>query len=102
MAIQNGYMDLAEKLIDSGSNLNLQDSNGRYAYVYVIQQSIDFITKYFCKLRTALHLAIENGYLQLAKKLIESSANLDLQDSNGRQSSEFKYFFQFIDSGETF
>ena len=36
LAIQNGYMDLSEKLIDSASNLNLQDSNGRYAYVYVI------------------------------------------------------------------
>ena len=37
-AIQNGYMDLAEKLIDSGSNLNIQDSSGRYSNIYVIQQ----------------------------------------------------------------
>ena len=84
MAIQNGYTDLAQKLIDLGSNLNLQDSKGRYAYVYVIYQSIDFITKSLWKPRTALHLAIEYGYLQLVEKLIESGANLDLQDSNGR------------------
>ena len=84
LAIQNGYMDLSEKLIDSASNLNLQDANGRYAYVYVIYQSIDFITKSLWKPRTALHLAIENGYVQLAEKLIESGANLDLQDSRGR------------------
>ena len=93
MAIQNGYMDLAEKIIDSGSNLNLQDSNGRYAYVNVIQQSIDFITKSFCKLRTALHLAIENEYLQLAEKLIKSGANLDLQDSNGRFVFKIQTYF---------
>ena len=84
MAIQNGYTDLAQKLIDLGSNLNLQDSKGRYAYVYVIYQSIDFITKSLWKPRTALHLAIDYGYLQLVEKLIESGANLDLQDSNGR------------------
>ena len=29
--IQNGYLDLAEKFIESGSNLNHQDSSGRYA-----------------------------------------------------------------------
>ena len=30
--IQNGYLDLAEKVIESGSNLNVQDSSGRYMY----------------------------------------------------------------------
>ena len=29
--IQNGDLDLAEKLIESGTNLNVQDSSGRYA-----------------------------------------------------------------------
>ena len=29
--IQNGYLDLAEKFIESGSNLNHQDSSGGYA-----------------------------------------------------------------------
>ena len=30
--IQYGYLDAAEKLIESGSNLNDQDSSGRYMY----------------------------------------------------------------------
>ena len=89
--IQNGYLDLAEKLIDSGSNLNHQDSIGRYSYNYLIQQWFSFIINSLWKSRTALHLAIENGYLQLAEKLIESGANLDLQDSNGRYALKFKY-----------
>ena len=29
--IQNGYLDLANTLIESGSNLNIQDSSGRYS-----------------------------------------------------------------------
>ena len=32
--IQNGDLDLAEKLLESGTNLNVQDSSGRYFYVY--------------------------------------------------------------------
>ena len=38
----------------------------------------------FKKTSTPIHLAIENEYMYLAEKLIESSANLDLQDSSGR------------------
>ena len=29
--IQNGFLDSAEKLIESGFNLNVQDSSGRYS-----------------------------------------------------------------------
>ena len=33
--IQNGFLDSAEKLIDSGFNLNVQDSSGRYSFKFI-------------------------------------------------------------------
>ena len=42
------------------------------------------ICQCFLNLSSALQLAIVNGYSDLATDLVESGANLDLQDSNGR------------------
>ena len=33
--IQNGFLDSAEKLIDSGFNLNVQDFSGRYSFKFM-------------------------------------------------------------------
>ena len=81
----NGNIDLAQKLIEVGASLDLQDSSGRYFWFMYFRKVFLLISGYFSlNSSTALQLAVVNGYSDLATYLIESGANLDLQDSNGR------------------
>ena len=79
----NGTIDLAQKLIEVGASLDLQDSSGRYFWFMYFNKISRYLSM-FLNLSTALQLAIVNGYSDLATYLVESGANLDLQDSNGR------------------
>ena len=83
MAAKKGFTDVANYLIEAEINLDKQDTSGRYIFFF---QHIIILFQWNHNFRTALFLAIQNGYTDLAEKLIESSANLDLQDSNGRYS----------------
>ena len=60
-----GHLDLTERLIDSGADVNMQDNKGY----------------------TALMWAIENNNIGVAKMLISSGADLKLRSIGGRQSA---------------
>ena len=65
--------------------IRYQSGSSRFKWQVVFEIYIYFSSHWFCwNIRTILHLTIQNGDIEMATNLIESGANLDLQDSSGR------------------
>ena len=65
--------------------IRCQSGSSRFNWKVVFEIHIYFSSHWFCwNIRTILHLTIQNGDIEMATNMIESGANLDLQDSSGR------------------
>ena len=89
--IKRNYIDLANKLIGLGADINKQDEYGKTALMIAIEKGctdlvnklIDLgadINKQDERGETALILAIQKGYTDLASRLVDAGADLDLQN----------------------
>ena len=67
VAVENGQKDMAQLLIDSGADVDLQDAYGR----------------------SALIIALDKGEKDIARLLIDSGANASLQDIYGRNAKNY-------------
>ena len=78
MAIQKESIELVSHLNEGGANLDVQDNNGRYVFSWPF--SIQTLNNQLSQ-RSALHLAIEDGYTELAFTLINGDASINVKDS---------------------
>ncbi|MBS0287254.1 MAG: ankyrin repeat domain-containing protein [Proteobacteria bacterium] len=84
-----------EALLKHNASINAMDEKGNTPLHYACQyaDSVDFVTKVLNsgalidtqnnKGETALHIAADNGYLDVVKVLVAHHANVDLKDNEG-------------------
>ena len=95
-ALHRECLKLARIIISKGVNIHLTDSDGktpiRMAVEYGYEDIVDFLYKHGAVLnerekptmRTLLHSAVINGYLNIAAMLITEGADVNAKDNNGK------------------
>ena len=93
-----------EELLKSGADLNMEDSEGKTALEYAVENSSEIFIDYLLlfganpnhlnlKKQNPLHIAVLNDDVISAKLLLAKGANMNQQDSNGN--TTLHYLAQF-------
>ncbi len=96
VACVKGNLQVIKLLLGSGGNVNLADIYGWTPLMRAVDRKRIDVVKLLLENRpidvnaandqsiTALHFAAAKGYLSIAKLLVESGADPDMKDANGR------------------
>ncbi|GMH35603.1 hypothetical protein BSKO_03471 [Bryopsis sp. KO-2023] len=93
-AAREGHLDVVEKLIEAGSDVDAKDGQGWTPLIDAAQKGQVDVTKELLEAgsnidaqdsdgRSSLHFAAANGRLNVAKILVEAGAKVDLKDEIG-------------------
>lgn len=94
IAAREGYIDIAQILIQNGAFVNTIDRFGNSILANAVRSgNIQLVSMLLDKHadvnakdtdnRTPLHLAIDKGYLEIVLKILEKKPNLDLRNKDG-------------------
>jgi ankyrin repeat protein len=92
-ASKRGFVEILEYLLDNGVQIDVQDDDGRTAFMVAVQSNVEvavlFLLDRGAQLDlqdmdgcTALMLACKEGHSEIVKLLVSRGARLDLQDNN--------------------
>jgi hypothetical protein len=94
IAAEHGTLEIVEKLLMKGADVNLQDNKGftalmvavHYGRLEIVEKLIEVGANRNLQIiegYTALMLAVQNGRLDIVEKLLEKAADPDLQNNEG-------------------
>ena len=91
-ASEHGYIEVAKELLDAGAVIESKDWYGKTPLIYGIfcnnLFNLNFIL--FCFEASA------NGYIEVAKLLVERGADIKSKDKNGFTSLIYGLFFNYL------
>lgn len=94
IAVQQGYKEIAEWLIENGADVNIQGKEGytplHLAVKYEHPQLVETLLKHLPNVNvkdsygcTPLHLAVKEGHIDISVMLFDHGADINTQDNNG-------------------